>query len=299
MGNLVDAKEQFNSVLAKFPKNFNALIGLADTELSLGSFEEAERLFLEAIKIDPNNWWGQRALAYYYARVGKYKEAEVYYRKLISLTPYNSLGYYNLSGTLYLQEKNEEAIAILKQGVDKAPSSKIYSNLGTIQFYSQQYEESIESFSRAVKLRPSNYLFWANLGDSYFWGKPNSGQHSEAYARSINLLDNLLELKDDYDLSLFLALILAKNGDLKRSSKILEKLIPARLPEQHYEKAFAFELIGNRIKALEEMGHALKGNYPLDGVTSEPFLIELTQDPRFILMVEQIKKSSQIGLDSQ
>ncbi len=289
MGNYSDATEQFKSVLTKFPQNYNALIGLAHTELKLAHFQSAEKLYLEALKTDPNNWWGHRFLGYYYWRIGNYRKAEFYYRKLVTLTPQNPMGYLNLSGTLYMQEKNDEAMEILKQAIGKAPDAQIYSNIGTIEFYEQNYNEAVEAFNHAVRLQPSNYLLWANLGDALYWHQQGSGKHGAPYAKAIALLEDTLALKSDYDLSAFLALILAKNGELNKSRSILKNLPSAQLPDQHYERAFVYELLSERTKALTEIQLALEGNYSLDEITNEPFLAELAQDQRFIAMVEQLK----------
>lgn len=89
-----------------------------------------------------------------------FNEAEIAYRKGILSEPKSLPGNYNLANTLYKQNKFREANILLdslsKKTNDKNLLSKVYHNMGNSHFKNKEYEKSIESFKRSLKLKPDD-----------------------------------------------------------------------------------------------------------------------------------------------
>ena len=91
---------------------------------------------------------------------GKYSDAETEYRKALEKNRGSYPGSYNLGGSLYKQEKYEEAIREFEQSsaktTDKSKLSKSYHNLGNALVQTQKYDEAVNAYKQALKLNPSD-----------------------------------------------------------------------------------------------------------------------------------------------
>jgi len=88
----------------------------ANNFMSLGSQEQAEKFFKEAIKIDPLFSWPHNNLGNLFRNQGKEKEAEAEYKKALELDPGNADAHNNL-GALYERQNKFE---LAKQQFERA-----------------------------------------------------------------------------------------------------------------------------------------------------------------------------------
>lgn len=136
---------------------------------------------------------------------------------------------------------------------------------------------------KAVELGANNHRLWANLGDAYRYTKGNEQKAAEAYARAIQLARKELEGKPgDPDLLSRIALYLVKSGDKRQG------LAEAAALEGVDKKAvvlarlvLAYELAGDRARALQAMEGALKKGHSMEEFGRDPDLLELRKDPRY------------------
>jgi tetratricopeptide (TPR) repeat protein len=89
---------------------------------------------------------------------GKYNDAEIEYRKGLQKKNESWTGKFNLADALYKQEKYKEASVLLDSLSRTTKNSKqlssVYHNLGNSQLKEKNYEQSVESFKKALKLDP-------------------------------------------------------------------------------------------------------------------------------------------------
>jgi len=87
-------------------------------------YAEAVKEYSEAIKLDGNDetFYSNRALAY--QSLKKFKESEADARKCIALKPQWVKGYYRCAVALMDQERFQEAIGVLKQGLGAVHETK-------------------------------------------------------------------------------------------------------------------------------------------------------------------------------
>jgi Ca-activated chloride channel family protein len=89
---------------------------------------------------------------------GKFNDAEIEYRKGLAKKNESWTGKFNLADALYKQDKFKEASVLLdslsKSTKNNKQLSSVYHNLGNAQLKDKAYEQSVESFKKALKLNP-------------------------------------------------------------------------------------------------------------------------------------------------
>jgi Ca-activated chloride channel family protein len=89
---------------------------------------------------------------------GKFTDAEIEYRKGLAKKQDSWTGKFNLADALYKQNKYKEASVILdslsKSTKNNKQLSSVYHNMGNAQLKNKEYEQSVESFKKALKLDP-------------------------------------------------------------------------------------------------------------------------------------------------
>ncbi|MBO8131782.1 MAG: tetratricopeptide repeat protein [Candidatus Marinimicrobia bacterium] len=115
--------------------NFISKLAEASRLYNNAKYEEAEKIYLEIIKLNPNFADSYYLLARVYVKLGKYKEAKVYFTKALELKP---------DEKKYLDNYN----AIVKQ--------LLYE--GNQLQKSRDYRGAIEKFKNAISLKPDDYL---------------------------------------------------------------------------------------------------------------------------------------------
>ena len=156
---------------------------------SLGKYEDAEKIWKQVIKIDPNNSGAYNNLGNALSDQKKLEEAITAYRKAIELDPKFAAAYYNLGVVLSDLGKKEDAIAAYRQAIKLQPDADAYNNLGNALDDLGKKEEAINAYRKAIELDPKYTKAHYNLGyvlDSL--GKLEEA--SAAYRKAIELDPN-------------------------------------------------------------------------------------------------------------
>lgn len=103
------ASGNFSKVINLDPKNDAAYFELANANLRLGKFPEAEQAIKQAIFLKPDNTWYLRLLAEVYKRGNKMAELVSVYNELIRIEPGNDIFYFDKANAQYLANQPEEA----------------------------------------------------------------------------------------------------------------------------------------------------------------------------------------------
>ncbi len=135
------------------------LYRLGVLHLNEGHLNEAEKCFLESIKLDPKSTAALNALGLTYLSMGKYEDAKIYFEKAISVTPFFSDAYNNL-GVTYMQmgkyEKAEECFHKARQDSIYVLMPSLWFNLGLLREKQERYDEAIAFYSEAIR-KKENY----------------------------------------------------------------------------------------------------------------------------------------------
>lgn len=91
---------------------------------------------------------------------GKYPEAEVSYRRALEKNPVSEEASFNLSNSLYKQERYEEAGQIAAQIAADSTSDKhkaaAFYNQGNALFKQKKLEEALEAYKNSLRLNPGD-----------------------------------------------------------------------------------------------------------------------------------------------
>lgn len=139
-----------------------------------GNLEEAEKMYREAIELDPQYCDAMDNLGQLLRRKGNIDEAISWYKKSIEINPENPVAHQNLALAYHFQGETDDAINEYQVLINIDPDNpEGYYGLGNIYLELNQPEEAISNFKKAEELyekTSSPYLADAkfSLGLAYF-----------------------------------------------------------------------------------------------------------------------------------
>ncbi|MFA6957704.1 MAG: tetratricopeptide repeat protein [Thermoanaerobaculia bacterium] len=282
VGKQQEAIDAFRSALQMEPDYGDAMIGLARALADSGDLAQAEQTYKQAIALRPNYWVAHNHLGVFYLVRGRYPEAIKSLEAAIALTPDNVRVLNNLGALYHQTGRHEDALRTFARSITERPNADAYSNRGTCLFFLGRYDESADDFERATALNPDSWLLWVNLGDAYRWSGTRKAKTREAYSRGIALGEKDLALRPRDGSSLgTLAATWAKLGDPQRAATLASMAVEATPDDAFalYAAGVAYELGGNREKAVATIAAALDNGYSLNEVELDPELSALRSAP--------------------
>jgi len=146
-----------------------AFINLALCYTKFKRFDEAEKTYLEGVKIDENNIAIREALTNFYLDQGKYDKAIEQFDKLISLEPLSERFYLGL-GLTYEKINDLEKVKNVysKLVVLDAKNSDYRVKYANVLFKLGLYNDAIREFSEAIRLGSSDPAINKLVGLSYY-----------------------------------------------------------------------------------------------------------------------------------
>ena len=280
------------------PNNLLGLHSKARLYLFGRKFNQAKAVLEQGIAIYPKERLFHTQLGFMYAKMGDFAQAEQALRKSISMDPDSPSAYAHLSEVLLRQNRGDEALQILQQGLQVRPHWELYTNLGTSLFAKKDYLGAVQAFENAVsekKGSPGIYLLWANLADAQRWVPSQAITSKQSYLRAIALLRPMLERNPNNitmssRMALYEAYANEKQLALTRVKSVLE--LAPDVPDVQFRAALTHELIGNRSEALDALLKASKLGYPLNLIESAPDLLNLRRDARYQQFLINLERDS-------
>ena len=148
-----------------FSQNAEQLYQQGIAAYDRGNLSEAESIFSQVVKIDPNNADAYIYLGIALRKQGKLDQAIAAYEKAIQLDSNDALAYYNLGLALRQQGKLDQAIANYEKAIQLDPDFALaYNNLGIALADQGKLDEAIASYEKAIQLDPDFALAYYNLG---------------------------------------------------------------------------------------------------------------------------------------
>jgi len=294
-GDTAGAEKEFKTAADLDPKNGMPHGWLGRLYDKVGKSDDAKRELQIALKQDPKDWQLQLELGLNAYKSGDYKNAAAYWEESLRLEPDNIPVLRNLGAVYHMLGRDDDAASALQQSLAIHATADTYNNLGTIRFYQGRYQDAVPAFEKTVALGANSFDNWASLADAYRWTPGNTDKAKQAYDTAIRLVrDEIAKNPGQADLRADLALYLAENGD-KTSALTEVKAAEAsrsKDPSVLYSIAVAYELCGNRDKALDVLLASVKAGQSLDDIKNDPELVSLRSDPRYQLKIAGAAKSS-------
>ncbi len=284
-----EAIADFGHALDLDPASPEALTGLGRAYEAKGELSEAEAAYRKAIERRPTYWGGYNELGAFFYSLARYDEAAVAYRKVVELTPDNVFGWQNLGVIQHLMGRDAEAEATLRRSITVQPTASALSNLGTIQSYRGQYAEAVKSFEAALRLGPAEYKLFYNLAAAYSLAGGQTEKARAAWREAVAAAERerqvnpqngplLADLADGY----------ANLGQTDLAKRLIEEalsVVPGDVNVM-FQAGSVYEKVGDRDRAIQWIGGALRQGYSREEIVRSPYLAGLREDPRFQKLVK-------------
>jgi glycosyltransferase involved in cell wall biosynthesis len=129
------------------------------------------------------------------ADLGYHEEAVMDFYRVKELAPSFPRIDSNLSASLVHLERYDEAIGVLKDGIEKGPGDAgLWNNLGLAYYAKGIYDVAVENLEKAVRLKPDYAAAYKNLGMAY----AQAGRIKDAisaFTKALKLNPTLVEIK--------------------------------------------------------------------------------------------------------
>jgi serine/threonine-protein kinase len=274
----------FNKAFTLEPTNIFAWHLKVVTLMSAQRFDEAIQLSQQGITQFPQERFLSDCLGSIYNIQNNYPKAEEAFRLSIQRQPDSVNAYAGLNMALVFQNRTDEAMQVLQQGLHIRSSEYLLSNLGTALFNKGDYIAAAASFEAAVsptKGNPKSHLAWANLADALLWIPGRETEAKIAYQKARDLLAPLLERKkDDVTLISRMGLYSARLADTTQAAPLLARAIELapKNANVQFRAGLAYELLGKREAAVTALTKAIELGYPLKLIQAEPDLVNLRRE---------------------
>jgi tetratricopeptide (TPR) repeat protein len=153
-------------------------------------YEEAEKVYQQAIELQPNHPWINCNLGRSLLNQGKVEIAIPYLQKAIELDSNMAEAYYNLGNAFTKQNRFEEAENAYRKATELEPDRFLYHHqLGDAFFLQSKHEEAVSPYGKAIE-----------LNSEYAWSYHNLGRalsELERWSEAIAVYDQFLKLQPD------------------------------------------------------------------------------------------------------
>jgi serine/threonine-protein kinase len=281
-GRYEPAEAEFRKAIELDAADFESQRLLARTLEDMGRGDEAEPVYLSALRAKPSYWPTARSLGLYYFRRAQYMKAEPWLKLVTQLVPENATGFLNLGILYYSTRRYSEAESALRKSIALEPLATAYTDLGTIQFFQRQYTDSVISFEKAVQMGPNDPTNWGNLADSYRQVPARAKEAGTTYEKATELARQQLAINpNDANLRSRLALYLARLGRRAESLDEIKKALDSAANNVNipFNAAQVYEIAGNDTAAVHYLEEALGRGYPVDEALSLSEFERLRNNP--------------------
>jgi len=156
--------------------------------------------------------------AFKYHQQGNFSEAEIIYNELLEQEPDNA-NVLNLLGLIFHQYKQyDKAVEYIKRAAIIAPSDYFYFNLGNMYLCKKEINDAIESFKKAVEIKPDNADAHLSLGDAY--REKHENDNAVGCYRQVIKYD-----KTNYMAYLALGTLLLEMEQVEEASETIEEVL--------------------------------------------------------------------------
>jgi predicted O-linked N-acetylglucosamine transferase (SPINDLY family) len=166
-GELPQAERIYRQILRVDPNHADALHLLGMIASQVGNQEAAIDLIRRATAIEPRNavYWNN--LGNTLREQGKLDDAVASYRSALQLHPDFLAAHYNLGVSLQDQGKLDDAVASYRRALEIKPDlAEAYNNLGNALAKQGKLDDAIASYRRAVQIQPDYAEAHNNLGNA-------------------------------------------------------------------------------------------------------------------------------------
>ena len=278
------AEAEFRAALAADPRDPAALRQMGNLFLSSGRMEDAEEAYLRGTHAHPRDASAWEMLGYFYYTQARYRDAIAQFERDAQLAPGCQQTYNYLGACYYALDCWDRALVMFERSFSLMRTFVSCSNLGTLYYMSQRYQDAADMYKWAREYSPANYEVAGYLASSHHWIAGDGERAAALYREAVALAETWRATRGgDPRLYSAMATMYAMTANPDSAVVFAERAIAGAPedPEIHYRAALAYEGIGQREKALRYVASAFDHGQSVRQIESEPFLAELRGDPRY------------------
>ena len=277
-----EAAEEARNALRIAPENAEAYRILGQVYSAEHQYDQAEAAYREAVRRKPADWYGQFQMGLFYFERDRDADARTAWDAARKLTPDNEIVYRNLANLDMRQGNFKQASDMISKAIQFEPSPRTYSTLAVALYYQLRYGEAAAALKAALDLDPNRYSLWGNLGTVYRHLPGSEALARAAFEKAITLASKTLAvMKTDYNTHANLAEYWAKLGNRRNALAEIDRIEQAERGPFMDRIVLAYELSGERSKAIAAVKSLSPGDTLLTYIKSDPDLESLRQDPAF------------------
>ena len=164
-GHLGHAVAVLNRALAANPTSTDAFVKLGDSYLKSQRAEDATAYYRRALELDPEHLDALRGIGFVTEAQGRLDEAAVYRERHLAVRPDSAEALQDLGRVLGRRGETVRAAELLRRGFALEPNRpKLTYELGVAEAELGRHEEAIAAFRHAGALDPADARAFSNLG---------------------------------------------------------------------------------------------------------------------------------------
>jgi len=272
-GEYSQAMIQYDEALQINPSWPDALTGKALLLAELKQPLQAERFFMQAIKLEPGYWQHYSNYGRFLYHSGNFSEAIKQLERAASIHP-DSVDLQNTLGASYFFINDfEAAITAWQKVVAKSPLSLAYSNLGTAYYFNGNFSQSEQMYLAALKTSKDDYIILTNLADSL---EAQPGRESEAqpyYRQALALASaNLAINQGARGIQSQIIRLQSELEQCEQALHALQRLISTPIEDfyMYYDLAIASFNCGQLSTGRQLVEKAIAGGYSATLISADP-----------------------------
>ncbi|MEN6560569.1 MAG: protein kinase [Acidobacteriota bacterium] len=292
LGRDAEARPEIERAVALDPLCYDAQIRLAYVYEDANEPAKAEAAYRAAIKARPGYWAGRSFLAIFHFYRGDYVRAREELEAASRDCPGNIVVLNDLGAVHFKLDAYDRAIAVFERSNAIKRNPDACGNLATLYYYSGRFADSVNMNEASLGFGPSvfAYVLWGNLGDAYSFTTGNGDKADAAYGKAIDLAEQALAADPgNARARATLAVDLAKARQAARSRREIEAVLKARPGDTAIMQraVFAFDLVGDRPRALAILREYVKLKGPMEEIGRDPLLAALRRDPGYVAITSK------------
>lgn len=282
-GDWQEAEATARRILERQPSAHQGYGILGRALLGQGRTAEAVQEASRALDQDHADPWARLGLARVLLGAGRLNEAAVQYERVLEVTPDSPNALSNL-GTIYgMTGRDVAAIPLYTRLLQLKDDDAAASNLGAVLYNLGRFEEAVEAFGRAHRIKPDHPTHQRNLADAYE-AMGDREQSTAWLERSIAAYDDAIDAGGPQpQLLAERAVAAAKLGRHQAARADIARAIDQGPtdPLTLYHAAQVAALVGDEAELLDAMERALRAGFPREPFHSDPAFGAYRESPRF------------------
>jgi DNA-binding winged helix-turn-helix (wHTH) protein/TolB-like protein len=291
---MLEAERLFREAIKRDPNFALAYVGQADQLATRASSEHAYRQLEKALAIDPD-------LAEAHASLGfmqtfhrwDWERAEKSFKRSIELKPNYATSHHWYATLLAILGRYPEAKGEMRRALEIDPlSHNFLADMGQIYYFERDYEKAKEYCLRALEIYPE--FHFAHLYLKFIYLKLGDYENSLASETKIYTPDRVLATaaeKAEHRESADHRLALLRKGGIELVFNTMLRDLDVQMRKDYLSQAMVHSFLGNKDEALTALERTLEDpdEFFFVFVKADPIFDPLRQEPRYKAVLQKMR----------